>query len=93
MLIGSYLGNLLYTVATKPSPAVENRKQLLAEYVAAGKISSSAQLDIALEYLKSKAGEPNVDIAEFEKKAGVGLHLLHQRTYSVVLLLGRCCYY
>ena len=65
------IGSLLYTVATKPSASIENRRQLLAEYVASGKITSSSQLDLALDYLKAKAGDQKIDFAEFDKKIGV----------------------
>ena len=64
-------GNLLYTVATKPTAILENRKKLLATYVASSKIESSAQLDLALEYLKNKVGIENIDIKDFEKSIGV----------------------
>ena len=72
MLNSVRIGNLLYAVATKTTSVTENRKQLLAEYVAAQKITSSAQLDLALDYLKTKAGDQKLDTAEFEKKIGVG---------------------
>lgn len=67
----SILGNLLYAVATKTTAATENRRKLLAEYVTAEKITSSAQLDLALEYLKGKAGVENIDTNDFDKSIGV----------------------
>ena len=48
----SSFGMLLYHVASKAKPQVfEKRSEILADYIASGKVHSELRLDAALDYL------------------------------------------
>ena len=66
------LGLLLIQLAEKLNPAFNHRLPLLLKYVIPKDISSSQQLDAAINYLRKK-GEEEIDTAEFEKIAGIGV--------------------
>ena len=66
------LGLLLIQLAEKLNPAFNHRLPLLLKYVIPKDISSSQQLDAAINYLRKK-GEEEIDTAEFEKMAGIGV--------------------
>ncbi|CAD7697335.1 unnamed protein product [Ostreobium quekettii] len=66
------MGALLNSVATKcPAKALEHRK-VVARYVKEEKIKTNAQLDGALDYLKS-LGTASLDLSELEAASGVGV--------------------
>ena len=66
------LGLLLIQLAEKLNPAFNHRLPLLLKYVIPKEISSSQQLDAAINYLRKK-GEEEIDTAEFEKISGIGV--------------------
>ena len=66
------LGLLLIQLAEKLNPAFNHRLPLLLKYVIPKDISSSQQLDAAINYLRKK-GEEEIDTTEFEKVAGIGV--------------------
>ena len=66
------LGLLLIQLAEKLNPAFNHRLPLLLKYVIPKEISSAQQLDAAINYLRKK-GEEEIDTAEFEKMAGIGV--------------------
>lgn len=70
-------GNLLYGVATKLPESCKNRTKLVTDYILSDKITRTAQLDEAIEFLKNLAntlgGDAEVNIGELEKACGVGI--------------------
>ena len=66
------LGLLLIQLAEKLNPAFNHRLPLLLKYVIPKEISTSQQLDAAINYLRKK-GEEEIDTAEFEKVSGIGI--------------------
>lgn len=65
-------GALLYKIATKLPPGFEKRLELITKYVAEDKITTDAQLESALTYIRT-IGDSDLNIKEFEENAGVGI--------------------
>lgn len=68
--------NLLYAVATKITPSIEEYRQCLVEYVVAGKIANSNHLDYTLAFIDAaikKDGE--LTTAALESSCGIGVTL------------------
>ncbi|GAQ83924.1 putative glutaminyl-tRNA synthetase [Klebsormidium nitens] len=76
-------GNHLYTTATKfPANALGHRKHFL-EYIADGRIKSIPQVEAAFEYLAT-VGRDELNVAEFEEKAGVGVEVTPEQIKAAV---------
>ena len=68
------VGNMLISIAEKLNPAYNHRLPLLLKYVLSKEISTTHQLDFAIDFLKKK-GEENVTEEEFKEKCGIGLKI------------------
>ena len=68
------VGNLLYEVATKVPPTIEDKTKLITEYVVSGKFNKKMQVDEAIKYLKEHGQDgTELDIPAFETFTGVGI--------------------
>eukprot|EP00127_Corallochytrium_limacisporum_P004816 Clim_evm6s182 gene=Clim_evmTU6s182 len=73
-------GSLLYTVATKFPPKVEERKKIfVADQVVKGNLDGTLKVQAALDFMKKNHGEENegkaVDEAAFKLACGVGVNV------------------
>ena len=68
------VGNMLISIAEKLNPAYNHRLPVLIKYVLNKDISTTHQLDFAIDFLKKK-GEENVTEDEFKEKCGIGLKI------------------
>lgn len=64
-------GMLLYHLATKIKPQINDQLPLIAKYIVSKKLDSTLRIDKAIEYALSHIGTVNID--EFEKTCGVGI--------------------
>ena len=78
------VGQMLVLVAEKLNPTYNHRLPLLLKYVISKEIGTSHQLDIAIDFLRSK-GEEVITNEEFEKKVGIGLKLTDEDIRKAVL--------
>jgi glutaminyl-tRNA synthetase len=67
------IGNLLYSAATSLTDARANRRDFVARYIGDGRIKSNTQLTGAVDYLKKRTPDADLDVAEFERSCGVGV--------------------
>ena len=65
---------MLISIAEKLNPAYNHRLPVLIKYVLSKDISTTHQLDFAIDFLKKK-GEENVTEDEFKEKCGIGLKI------------------
>ncbi|CAH2238779.1 jg11657 [Pararge aegeria aegeria] len=77
-------GLLLYHLATKIKPQIENRLPLICKYVANGKLDSTLRVDAALDYLLSHINEENINLGEFEEFCGVGVSVSPEQVERAV---------
>ena len=68
------VANMLISIAEKLNPAYNHRLPVLIKYVLNKDISTTHQLDFAIDFLKKK-GEENVTEDEFKEKCGIGLKI------------------
>ena len=68
------VANMLISIAEKLNPAYNHRLPVLIKYVLSKDISTTHQLDFAIDFLKKK-GEENVTEDEFKEKCGIGLKI------------------
>lgn len=64
-------GMLLYHLATKAKPQINDHLCLITKYIASGKLDSTLRVDKAIEYCMSHL--TNLNIEECEKWCGVGI--------------------
>lgn len=69
------IGSLLLSVAEKLDPAYYYRLSLIVSYVLDKKITKPAQVDLAIDYLKTKGTDTLIEAKEFEQKVGIGIEL------------------
>lgn len=62
---------LLYHLATKAKPQINDHLCLITKYIASGKLDSTLRVDKAIEYCMSHLN--NLNIEECEKWCGVGI--------------------
>ncbi len=85
------IGPLLYKIATKVPPGFEHRFDLLTKYVSEGKIRTDAQLEAAINYVKTTSGK-SINTLAFEQACGSGVEVsreqIRQLIRSLLLLPG-----
>ena len=68
------VGNMLISVAEKLNPAYNHRLPLILKYVINKEISTTHQLDFAIDFLKKK-GEEKISEEDFKSNCGIGLKI------------------
>ena len=67
------VGNLLFTIAGSMPENRAHRRSFLAGYVGNGKLRTSQQVSAAVDYVKKKAADIEMNAEDFEKSCGVGV--------------------
>ncbi|RYG43659.1 hypothetical protein EON68_00005 [archaeon] len=67
------LGTPLLFIVNNLSGDRVGRREFVARYVVAGRLATSAQVAAGVAYLKAKAPNANIDVADFETAAGVDI--------------------
>jgi glutaminyl-tRNA synthetase len=71
------LGHLLYGIATKLGPTLEDNQDVLLKYVMNNKIENAQQLERAVKFLKESKTtcRTEFDLKHFEKYCGIGVNM------------------
>lgn len=74
VIIPEGAGMLIYHLATKIKPQINNHMGFLVDYIVKKKLDSTLRVDAALEYLLTHGVQKtDIDLASFEKQCGVGI--------------------
>lgn len=77
---------ILYHLASKLKPQIENQLEFLLDYICTNKINTTIRLDAALEYLLNNLNK-KINIEDFEKSCGVGVNIDSEEIETTVLKL------
>jgi len=80
--LGDGTGMLLYHLATKTKPQINERLPLICKYIVTKKLDSTLRVDKAIEYVLSHIN--NVKTDELEKHCGVGIVVSPEEIEKVV---------
>lgn len=81
-MLSDGIGMLLYHLATKTKPQINDHLPLLIKYIVTKKLDSTLRIDKAIEYTLSHIS--NVNVAELEKFCGVGIIVSPEEIEKVV---------